>query len=66
MSDFIDQYLEQVAKIFLQLGAPEEQADVMAKQLLKRAEQIAEEQEISKVHAVESLLKKVVEARTEP
>ena len=66
MSDFTEQYLDQVSGLFLQLGASSEQAPVMAKQLLKRAEQVAVEQGISKVHAVESLLKKVIEARSEP
>ena len=66
MSDFIEQYLDQVALLFTQMGASPEQAPVMAKQLLKRAEQVAAEQEISKVHAVESLLKRVIGARAEP
>jgi hypothetical protein len=45
------------------LGAPEKQAAVMASQLIKRAEQIAQERDISKVEATESLLKQVLEAR---
>lgn len=52
-----------VAGIFVNLGAPKKQAEVMAAQLLKRAGQIAEERKISKVEATESLLKQVIEAR---
>ena len=32
-----------VSRIFQNLGAPEEQAMIMARQLIKRADQIAEE-----------------------
>jgi hypothetical protein len=45
------------------LGAPKKQAEVMASQLIKRAEQIAQERDISKVEATERLLKQVLEAR---
>ena len=45
------------------MGAPEEQAEVMASQLLKRAGQIASERDISIIEAVEILLKQVVEAQ---
>jgi hypothetical protein len=63
MSDTANRELEQVARIFVNLGAPEAQAQVMAAQLLKRAAQIAEERQISKIEATETLLKQVVEAR---
>lgn len=66
VSDFIESYQDQISQIFQRLGAPIEQADVMASQLLKRAEQIAEREGITKVNAVEGLLKKVIEAREEP
>lgn len=55
--------LELISGVFQKLGAPEIQADVMAAQLLKRAIQLAEERNISKVEAVESLLKQVISAR---
>lgn len=55
--------IEKVAELFIGLGASGEQANVMAAQLLKRAEQVAEKRNISKVAALESLLKQVVEAR---
>lgn len=55
--------VNQVSRIFMNLGAPEKQAQVMAAQLLKRAEQIAKERSISKVEATDALLKQVIEAR---
>ena len=58
-----NEYNEKVAELFVRMGASNEQADVMAAQLLKRAEQIAAERGISKAEALQSLLKKVVEAR---
>jgi hypothetical protein len=66
MNDLPEHYLHEVAQIFVNLGAAEEQAKVMSSQLLKRAEQIAEERGISKVEATEYLLKQVVEARQAP
>jgi len=52
-----------IKSLFLQMGAPEEQAEVMASQLLKRAGQIASERDISIIETVEILLKQVVEAQ---
>jgi hypothetical protein len=52
-----------IKSLFLQMGAPEEQAEVMASQLLKRAGQIASDRDISIIEAVEILLKQVVEAQ---
>ena len=52
-----------IKSLFLQMGAPEEQAEVMASQLLKRAGQIALDRDILIVEAVEILLKQVVEAQ---
>ncbi|MGZ0706905.1 hypothetical protein ACWPKO_01040 [Coraliomargarita sp. W4R53] len=63
MTDLSHDQLPQVTQIFINLGAPESQAQVMAAQLLKRAEQIAEERQISRVEATETLLKQVIEAR---
>ncbi|MGZ0654048.1 hypothetical protein ACWPKS_00420 [Coraliomargarita sp. W4R72] len=63
MTDLPHDQLPQVTQIFINLGAPESQAQVMAAQLLKRAEQIAEERQISRVEATETLLKQVIEAR---
>jgi hypothetical protein len=55
--------IRMVAELFTGMGASAEQADVMAAQLLKRAEQLAEARNISKVAALENLLKQVIEAR---
>lgn len=52
-----------ISRIFVNLGAPVERSEVMAIQLLKRADQIADERGVPRVEAVESLLKQVVEAR---
>jgi hypothetical protein len=52
-----------IKSLFLQMGAPEKQAENMACQLLKRAEQIASDRDITIVEAVEILLNKMVEAQ---
>lgn len=57
------EHLELIESLFLKMGASGEQARTMASQLLKRAQQIAEEQGIGLVEAVEILLNKVIEAR---
>ena len=66
MTDLSSTEMAEIACIFVNLGAPENQAGVMASQLIKRAEQIAQERDISKVEATESLLKQVLEARQGP
>ena len=66
MTEFSNNEVAEIACIFVNLGAPEKQARVMASQLIKRAEQIAQERDISKVEATESLLKQVFEARQGP
>lgn len=58
-----EEHLELIESLFQKMGAPKEQIKTMASQLLKRAQQIAEEQEISLVKAVEGLLNQIVEAR---
>ena len=63
MADLSSKEVAEIACIFVNLGAPEKQAAVMASQLIKRAEQIAQERDISKVEATESLIKQVLEAR---
>ena len=45
-----------VSRIFQNLGAPEEQAMIMARQLIKRADQIAEEKKTSKIVELRKLL----------
>ena len=63
MSDLNPADVERVARLFQSWGAAEDRADVMARQLLKRARQMAAEQSISEVEAAENLLSKVIEAR---
>ena len=43
MTDSSNNEVAEIACIFVNLGAPEKQAVVMASQLIKRAEQIAQE-----------------------
>ena len=55
--------LSLIKSLFLKMGASEDQAQMMASQLLKRADQIASDRDISIVEAVGILLKQVVEAQ---
>lgn len=48
--------IEQVKRLCRSLGADEKQAETMAKQLLKRAEQIAQERNCDQVEAMRYLL----------
>lgn len=66
MTDFSKNEAVEIACIFVNLGAPEKQAEVMASQLIKRAAQIAQERDISKVEATQRLLRQVLEARQGP
>lgn len=56
---------EALAKAFENLGADVPQAKVMAKQLLKRAVQVAEEQGVSREEALKGLLQKIIDARSD-
>jgi len=56
--------LAQLKQLFLRLGAEgDQQAETMARQLLKRARQISTKHNISEAAAAEDLLRKVIEAR---
>ena len=55
--------LDLIRSLFLRMGASESQAETMASQLLKRANQIASDRDIPIVEAVGILLKQVVEAQ---
>jgi 16S rRNA C1402 N4-methylase RsmH len=48
--------VQEITKLFLNLGAEEKMATQMAKQLLKRAEQRSEKEKITKTMALEELL----------
>ena len=54
---------EQLAQLCEGLGAPGPQAQTMARQLLKRAEQIAAERGITRESALKGLLEVVVRGR---
>ncbi len=58
VSDF-----ETLAALCQRLGAPPEQAETMARQLLKRAEQLAAERNITREEALTHLLQVVVHGR---
>ena len=51
-----DDKTPEVAQIFVNLGASEKNAHVMARQLIKRAEQVAEEKKTSKITELQKLL----------
>lgn len=55
--------LEKITTLCTRLGAPPEQAATMAKQLLKRADQIALERSIPREEAMAQLLRILVEGR---
>ena len=55
--------ITQVTIICQKLGAPKEQASTMAKQLLKRAEQLSQSQAISEIEALDYLLRLVKSGR---
>ena len=52
-----------VAALFERMGADAEQAERMATQLLKRAAQIARDEGISELEALERLLRRILQAR---
>lgn len=62
MGDAADN-LEQIVKLCGKLGASPQQADTMARQLVKRAEQMAVERGITEVEAMEYLLKVLIRGR---
>lgn len=55
--------LETITTLCARLGAPPDQAATMAKQLLKRADQLAAERTISREQALAQLLQILVEGR---
>ena len=55
--------LEQLTQLCARLGASPAQADVMAAQLSRRADQLATERSISRAAALASLLEVVVQGR---
>ena len=62
----IDQkHCDEVALLFINMGAGQAQAQTMAKQLLKRARQIAQSRDMTEIEALETLLKRVIEVRND-
>ena len=56
--------IEQLKKAFLSLGADESQANVMAKQISKRASQWVEERGMERLQAIQKLMELVVAGRS--
>lgn len=56
--------VEQLSEVFRQLGAGESQALVMARQLSKRATQVAQERGVSRLDALRDLLRLVQAGRS--
>ena len=55
-----DQETEQIAGIFRNLGADREKATTMARQLIKRSEQLAMEKNSTKVSELQALLETAI------
>ena len=49
--------VRQLAKVFENLGAEPPQAQTMARQILRRADQLAEEKHISRVESLDRLMR---------
>lgn len=54
---------EQLVQLCVGLGSPQAQAEIMAKQLAKRADQLAATRGISRVEAIRHLLEVLVKGR---
>lgn len=59
-----NQEIESLAKVFMNMGSSEKQGAVMARQLLKRAEQLAETRGKGRVEALQYLMQLVVSGRS--
>ena len=55
-----DEEIQQVAGIFQNLGAEKEKALTMSRQLIKRAEQLAEERNTTKITELQDLLETAI------
>lgn len=58
-----EEMLAQLTRLCGNLGAENEQAEVMARQLLKRSRQLAQEQNISELESLDYLLRLVKSGR---
>lgn len=63
MSDLNDPDLAKLTELFRNLGADERAAGVMARQLLKRADQMAKERSTTRIEALDYLLKVTIAGR---
>ncbi len=63
MSEIDSPHIEGIAEICRRMGAPAQQADVMARQLWKRSLQIADERGIKQAEALDHLLRVMISGR---
>lgn len=56
--------IEELKQVFMKLGAEEAQAEIAAQQLIKRAEQIAQEKSITDEEALKELLSRIFNAQS--
>lgn len=59
----MDRNFEDLVALCMRLGSPQKQAETMARQLLKRSEQLAAERNIKQVEALDYLLKLMISGR---
>lgn len=59
----MDDDLEKLSQLCVKLGSSEEQARVMAAQMIKRADQIAAERKTTRVVALDHLLRILISGR---
>ncbi|WOO40157.1 hypothetical protein [Rubellicoccus peritrichatus] len=59
----MDNDLEKLTELCIKLGSPEKQAQVMAAQMIKRADQIAIERKTTRVAALDHLLRILISGR---
>ena len=58
-----EEEIERLAQVFVNLGTQSEQGVVMAKQMLKRADQLSEERSIPRTEALDHLMKVLIAGR---
>jgi len=60
---FSEEEYEQVVSLCKRMGSEDEQAKVMARQLLKRATQLQQERDMTRIEALQHLLELVIRGR---
>lgn len=60
----MDSYINKIKEMFIKMGASPEQALIMSSQLIKRANQISKEKNISHEEAIKNLLCKIIDVNS--